>query len=198
MLRVAGRGAAHGDVRPPGLTWYLWSFGLLCHGGYISIPTMEIRPQRTRPSRNELLEIRGRTNILFVTVASKIRAPVFNRESVHQALLTAWTEADFWCVGGYVIMPDHIHFFCAPGRYPPTPLRPWVQYWKRLLTQSGAITWKGDTWLPDCWDTQIRNGRHYTEKWAYVWENPVRAGLVDRAEDWPWQGEVNVLEWHGP
>ena len=95
-------------------------------------------------------------------------------------------------------MPDHIHLFCAPGRYPPTALRPWVKYWKRLVTQSGAVPGDGALWLPDCWDTQIRNGRHYTEKWNYVRENPVRAGLVHRAGDWPWQGEGNVLEWRGP
>jgi hypothetical protein len=25
--------------------------------------------------------------------------------------------------------------------------------------------------------------------------NPVRAGLVSRPEEWPYQGELNVLEW---
>ena len=159
---------------------------------------MDDRPKRARPSRNELLEIKERAIILFVTVAAKDRAWVFLGERVHQALVAAWHEADFWRVGRYVIMPDHIHFFCAPGSYPPSGLRPWVKYWKRLVTQSGTIPRDDTIWLPDCWDTQIRDGQHYAEKWAYVQQNPVRSGLVDSAKDWPWQGEINLLDWRGP
>jgi REP element-mobilizing transposase RayT len=106
--------------------------------------------------------------------------------------------ADFWLVGRYVIMPDHIHLFCAPGKYPPSSLRVWLKYWKRLVSQSGAFPQVRDVWLPDCWDTQMRSGAHYTEKWAYVRENPVRAGLVNQPENWPWQGECNLLDWRGP
>jgi REP element-mobilizing transposase RayT len=157
---------------------------------------MSDRPKRRRPSRNEIIEIRGRPNILFVTVAARVREPVFIGESIHKALRDAWSVADFWRVGRYVIMPDHIHFFCATGRIPPPALRPWVKYWKRLVTQAGVFPRDDAVWLPDCWDTQMRDRKHYAEKWAYVRENPVRGGLVDRAEDWPWAGELNALNWH--
>jgi len=50
-------------------------------------------------------------------------------------------------------------------------------------------------WQSECWDTQIRSGDHYHEKWAYVCQNPVRKELVAQAEDWPWQGELHVLRW---
>jgi hypothetical protein len=55
-----------------------------------------------------------------------------------------------------------------------------------------ARTWR---WQPDCWDTQLRSGEHYHEKWEYVRQNPMRAGLANVPEDWPWQGELNVLGW---
>jgi len=32
-----------------------------------------------------------------------------------------------------------------------------------------------------------------SKKWLYVRENPVRAGLVRSAEDWPYAGELNDL-----
>ena len=159
---------------------------------------MELRPQRSRPSRNEIMEVKGRSSIIFLTAAAKVRLAIFNSDEVHQALREAWVEAAFWRVGRYVIMPDHIHLFAAPGSSPASPLRPWVKYWKRLVTRSGTVRRKEEVWLPDFWDTQIRTGRHYAEKWAYVRENPVRAGLVSRAEDWPYQGELHVLEWRGP
>ena len=46
------------------------------------------------------------------------------------------------------------------------------------------------------WDRQLRPAESYEEKWQYVKNNPVRHGFVSHAEDWPYQGELNVLEWH--
>jgi len=39
-------------------------------------------------------------------------------------------------------------------------------------------------------DHLIRSTESYVQKWDYVRENPVRAGLVSRREDWPFQGEI--------
>ena len=36
----------------------------------------------------------------------------------------------------------------------------------------------------------------YTAKWEYVRSNPVRHGHVVNSGDWPYQGELNILEWH--
>ena len=46
------------------------------------------------------------------------------------------------------------------------------------------------------WDRQLRRAESYEEKWQYVKNNPVRHGYVSRVEDWPYQGELNVFEWH--
>ena len=48
----------------------------------------------------------------------------------------------------------------------------------------------------DCWDRQLRTGESYKQKWEYVRNNPVRKGLVANADEWPYQGELNVLAWH--
>ena len=39
-------------------------------------------------------------------------------------------------------------------------------------------------WQRHFWDTQLRRSESYDQKWQYVVENPVRAGLVARSEDW--------------
>jgi hypothetical protein len=39
----------------------------------------------------------------------------------------------------------------------------------------------------------MRSAESYEEKWTYVRENPVRAGLVKRSTDWPFQGEIHRL-----
>jgi hypothetical protein len=43
-------------------------------------------------------------------------------------------------------------------------------------------------------DHLIRHSESYSEKWEYVRQNPVRAGLVNDPDKWPWQGEITRLE----
>jgi putative transposase len=51
-------------------------------------------------------------------------------------------------------------------------------------------------WQRDFWDTQLRRSDGYDAQWEYVQHNPVRHGLVENAKDWPYQGEIHVLDWH--
>lgn len=55
---------------------------------------------------------------------------------------------------------------------------------------------EGAFWQADFWDTQLRRHESYATKWNYVRNNPGRAGLSVRPEDWPYQGELNLLRWH--
>jgi len=92
-------------------------------------------------------------------------------------------------------MPDHIHLFCAPADLVPPPLEPWVRFWKSYVSNHWNDSAQRPIWQRHCWDTQLRKGESYEAKWDYVLENPVRAGLVKRSEDWPYQGELNILDW---
>jgi REP element-mobilizing transposase RayT len=49
-------------------------------------------------------------------------------------------------------------------------------------------------WQPGFFDHLLRSEESYEQKWRYVRENPVRAGLASRAEDWPYQGEVVLID----
>ena len=68
---------------------------------------------RRNPATGVLIS-RDRPTIVFLTVCILHRASTLAQEAYHGALVKAWTEADAWIVGAYVIMPDHIHLFCAP------------------------------------------------------------------------------------
>ena len=50
-------------------------------------------------------------------------------------------------------------------------------------------------WQREFFDHVLRSNESYSEKWAYVELNPIRAGLVQLPADWPYQGELNVLRW---
>jgi len=103
--------------------------------------------------------------------------------------------ADSFLVGRYVIMPDHIHLFCAPAQSLPGYLKAWVRYWKSFVSNHWPGGKEGQVWQRDFWDTQMRHGESYGNKWDYVRFNPVRHGLVKKAELWPYQGEMHLLEW---
>lgn len=148
-------------------------------------------PVRKHPARGVFIST-GNPTIVFLTVCTKDRHPWLAQRHVHDALVQVWHQATAWLVGRYVLMPDHLHLFCAPGDMA-VPLNTWVAYWKRQFSRlhlpgTGA-------WQRDCWDTRLRRGESYAEKWEYVRQNPVRAGLCQKAEDWSYQGELNVLQW---
>jgi putative transposase len=94
----------------------------------------------------------------------------------------------------YVIMPDHLHLFCARNGLDTPSLERWMRFWKSLVTRSMGEP--GSTlWQRHHWDRQLRSGESYGDKWEYVRSNPVRHGYIADADDWPYQGEVNVLRW---
>lgn len=158
-------------------------------------------PVRKHPSHNSVHEQGFRSTILFVTVCAESRNAILANEWMSKNIVDAWENAQNWLVGRYVIMPDHIHFFCAPATYPVSDFHGWMKYWKRLAQQAFAA--RGDTrppgaklWQDGCWDTQMRTGMQYEEKWQYVRNNPVRKGLVTTADDWQYQGVLRDLSWH--
>jgi len=49
-------------------------------------------------------------------------------------------------------------------------------------------------WQPGFFDHVLRSDESYAEKWNYVRDNPVRAGLVGSAGHWPYQGEIVMVD----
>jgi putative transposase len=149
-------------------------------------------PDRGRPAHQPIHGNGNKSIIVFVTVCVDHRRPVLATPEMHELVQASWRKADVWLVGRYVLMPDHIHLFCAPGTNPPESLTRWIAYWKRLV----AFGVCGSFWQKNFWDTQLRRGDSYSAKWDYVRNNPVRAGLVSDPARWPYQGEMNLLRWH--
>jgi REP element-mobilizing transposase RayT len=138
----------------------------------------------------------NRSTILFVTVCTKGRMPCLAQDAAHAILVSAWSRAEAWQIGRYIIMPDHIHFFCAPGSTGYWPLQTWVRFWKREAAIGLKQRVQGFRWQRGFWDTQMRTGRGYAAKWQYVRMNPVRHGLVSSPDHWPYSGEMHTLWWH--
>lgn len=142
-------------------------------------------------------DVANQSILIYVTVNVDKRRPLLNRADAVEAILGAWHEANHWLVGRYVIMPDHIHFFCASA-VTTTALKQWMQFWRSTATRHWPRENEKPIWQKDFFDRQLRSGESYSQKWLYIWQNPIVAKFCSRPEDWPWQGEMNVLQWHEP
>jgi putative transposase len=49
-------------------------------------------------------------------------------------------------------------------------------------------------WQPGFFDHVLRSDESYAQKWEYVRNNPVRAGLVASWQEWPYQGEITLID----
>jgi REP element-mobilizing transposase RayT len=90
-------------------------------------------------------------------------------------------------------MPDHVHVFVrvgAAGRVGLAVKCLRESITKKLHIQSPVTR----VWQPGFFDHVLRSAESYMEKWAYVRQNPVRAGLCNDAEEWPYQGESVIIQ----
>jgi putative transposase len=165
-------------------------------------------PQRQNPTSGVHVDL-GQSNIVLLTITTEGRKPWLSNEMVHQLLRQTWSEATAWLVGDYLLMPDHLHCFCAPGDLH-FGIEAWIKYWKRefalkkkrlartLAPPEGKAPalqdWKFQS---RGWHHRLRDGESYSEKWIYVQENPLRKELCKRIGDWPFKGKVFELIWSG-
>ena len=145
---------------------------------------------KDRPHRLDLIYFRS--PLYFVTFCTRNRTRIPSLDVVQGAIENYGRLGihDFdVAIGRYVIMPDHVHLF-ARGDHG-FVLSTWVGGLKRAM--SVAVV-QQRLWQPGFFDHVLRSSESYAEKWNYVRENPVRAGLVDHAANWPYQGEIVVID----
>ena len=155
-----------------------------------------MEPERRLPDRSHpahgILEFDAKPTIVFVTICTEKRVPWLATEFNHTLFRSVCQRATAWHLGRYMLMPDHLHGFVSPGDID-LSIDSWIKYVKSQFRKEHPD--KSLRWQTDHWDTRLRNGESYDEKWQYVLNNPVRAGLVERAHDWPHQGELFPLRW---
>ena len=133
----------------------------------------------------------------FITFNTRNRDRLLDNETVHDAFLEFCVRAQDEhgvAVGRYVLMPDHVHLFLA---LPENGIRltRWVQSLKNVVGKTlGNRGIEYPYWQEGFFDHVLRSGESYGQKWEYVRQNPVRAGLCRTPEEWPWQGEIVRME----
>ena len=78
-----------------------------------------------------------------------------------------------------LLMPDHLHAVIAFPQH--AAMKRTISNWKHFLATQHQVVWQDNFF-----DHRLRNQHEELEKIAYILMNPVRRGLCERAEDWPW------------
>jgi len=97
----------------------------------------------------------------------------------------------------FCIMSNHVHVVfaplesklgCQPDLYLQTPLNTIMQSLKRHTARKANIVLgrEGTFWQDESYDHVIRDSGEFERIVNYLLENPVKAGLVSKWEDWLW------------
>jgi putative transposase len=139
------------------------------------------------------------TPIFFIATCTSNRRAVLANPQLHEICREVWWNAEKlygWLVGRYVLMPDHVHFFCAPQR-DDCPLNVFAGKWKEWTAKYAKrrLGLAMPLWQEEFFDHVLRSAESYEEKWNYVRQNPVRAKLVASSDEWPYQGKIRELRY---
>jgi putative transposase len=150
---------------------------------------------KRRPPRLEQIFQTYAPPLFFITICAIHRKKIEDLQAAHQSFEAYVRRArdEFGvAVERYLIMPDHMYSFFRGGI--DFKLTQWVNGLKRAISVALGATKKRPLWQPGFFDHVLRNDESYSQKWEYVRENPVRAELVVRADEWPYRGELVVID----
>ena len=114
---------------------------------------------------------------------------VLQNPVVAMIVIENWQHFDrrFYDLIAYVVMPNHVHLLIKT--YENKDLDEIVHSWKSYTSKriNGVIQKEeSKVWQAEYWDRFIRDERHFINAREYIHNNPVKAGLVDYADQWPW------------
>lgn len=138
----------------------------------------------------------------FVTFSCYRRQPLLKAAggfAVFEAVLETVRNRYGFVVGGYVLMPEHVHLLVGePHR---SSLSIALQVLKQQTSRKLKARGKAHFWQRRYYDFNVWSEEKRIEKLRYMHRNPVKRGLVEKPEEWQWSsfrhyagGQVGVVE----
>ena len=89
-------------------------------------------------------------------------------------------------LSAWVVMPNHVHMLLTPcaGQELSAILQSLKSYTANEANKIAKR--KGQFWQPESFDRYIRNADHFAKVIAYIENNPVKAHLCSKPEEWPY------------
>jgi putative transposase len=110
--------------------------------------------------------------------------------AVTETLILAEGKWELFDLFAWVVMSNHVHVLLQPHK----PLQEVTRAVKNTSARLANVI-LGRTgqpfWQPESYDHWVRNGKQFDRIVRYIESNPVKAGLVERAEMWPWSSAAS-------
>lgn len=130
-------------------------------------------------------------SVYFITWRCKTNDYLTPEERTLTLSAVQYWDGKKWQVYAAVVMPDHTHALVRP-----LPLEKGGIFNLGEILQSvkGFSAWKinrhrrvqGTLWQDERYDRIVRDEVEFLEKWNYIRNNPVKSGLADSPENYPW------------
>jgi putative transposase len=144
-----------------------------------------------------LIRIYGRGDWHFITCSCYRRLPFLGSDGHRDVFLKVLEQTRKkyqFVVAGYAVMPEHVHLLISEPKIE-DPSRVMQVLKQRVSLQCRAKKTAANIfseqlpaafWQPRSYDFNVRTEKKYVEKLNYIHSNPVRRGLVESPELWPW------------
>ena len=133
----------------------------------------------------------------FVTVCAHERVNYFRGKSLSNRVLRVLKEESakhFFFVRAFCLMPDHLHLLLQ-GSSLNADLLKFMNGFKQRTSHDYWVRNGKTLWQVSFYDHVLRGEDAPGDVAWYIWLNPVRAGLVEKAEDYPYSGPF-VRDWN--
>jgi putative transposase len=123
----------------------------------------------------------------FLTFSCYRRQPLLGDQtaySVFESELEAVRRQYGFVVGGYVLMPEHVHLLVGEPRN--ASLAVAMQVLKQKTSRKLKGRGEAQFWQRRYYDFNVWSEEKRVEKLRYMHRNPVRRGLAAKPEDWRW------------
>jgi len=127
----------------------------------------------------------------FITASAFMKQNLLQSERMAHLfieLLYSYREQKKYLLHEWVVMPNHFHLLFTPI----------VTLERAMQFIKGGFSFQAkkrfgigrEIWQTSFYDHRVRDAEEYERFRKYIHENPVRRGLVEKAEDWPF-GSAN-------
>jgi len=134
---------------------------------------------------------RGKTGnaTYFITSGTYQKKSIFQSERMAQLLvevLLHYRDQGKFLLHEFVIMPDHFHALLTPGDS--VTLEKAIQLIKGGFSFRAKKQFGGnlEIWQTSFHDRRVRDAQEFREFRSYIHQNPVKRGLAQAAEDYPY------------
>jgi putative transposase len=130
-----------------------------------------------------------------LTFVTRQRAPLFLQADLSNLCLDCLrrsSEKYGVTVNAYCLMPDHVHLLVEIPKG--VSLEAFVRHFKQVSSHALKRKTGFEAWQISYYDHILRNEESMLDVACYIWDNPVRKGLVSGRAEYPFSEPRHLLD----